>query len=272
MLINKGLYEFGYFNFTFLDNMLSLIVTVLHKGYIPIVELDNRKEGWTNWGTFFKQPLDTSHTRIDRICKQQQGVIAPSFTTPFKERDLAIWRKIYNDFVILNDETRTYIEEEYQSLIAGKKVIGVLCRGTDYIKKQPFGHPVQPRTEDVIALVKQKMIELHLTQIYLATDEYQIEQQFNRAFPGQIIVNKRTYYDEIFNREQFTEIYQVQFNRENDLYLKGLEYLSSIWLLSRCDALIAGNTGGSTSALYWNNGRYRYWHLFNLGFYGISQN
>lgn len=26
MLINKGLYEYGYFNFTFLDNMLSLIV------------------------------------------------------------------------------------------------------------------------------------------------------------------------------------------------------------------------------------------------------
>ncbi|MDR0507244.1 MAG: hypothetical protein LBH32_10600 [Dysgonamonadaceae bacterium] len=47
----------------------------------------------------------------------------------------------------------------------------------------------------------------------------------------------------------------------------GISYLSSICLLSRCNALIAGNCGGSAAALYINNFKYEYWHLFNLGLY-----
>lgn len=270
IVIKKGLYEYGYFNFTFLNNMLSLIVTELSRNHFPIVQLDDRKEGWTNWDTFFEQPLKlngTSHP-INQNSTLQQGLISPSFLTPFNERDLKRWQKIYQDFVMLNHDTQQYVEKEYDSFIAGKNVMGVLCRGTDYIKKKPYGHPIQPDPNEVIALVKQKMIDLNLEYIYLATEEYRIVKQFEAEFPGKIIVNQRTYYDEIFEQMNYSEIYQVQFHRENDLYWKGLEYLSSIWLLSRCDALIAGNCGGSTSALYLNNGKYKYWYLFNLGMYG----
>jgi hypothetical protein len=271
MLINQGMHEYGYFNFTFLNNMLSLIVTVLSRGYIPVVQLDNRKEGWTNWETFFEQPFHVQDYDQLEICNLRQGLIAPSFATPFRTMDLNLWRKIYTDFAVLNTSTQKYVDDEYQSLIAGKKVLGVLCRGTDYVQKKPYGHPIQPRTEEVITLVKQKMIELDLEYIYLATEEYRIVKQFEEVFPSIVIVNKRTYYDDIFLRDHCTEIYQVHFDRENDIYLKGLEYLSSIWLLSRCHALVAGNCGGSTSALYLNNGKYIYWHLFDLGLYGINK-
>jgi len=271
MLINKGSYEYGYFNFTFLDNMLSSIVDVINRGYIPVVRLDGRKEGWTNWDTFFEQPF-----QISSDCKQEEypfktGLLMATFSTPLDSKKLRLWQKIYSDFAILNKPTQQYVDKEYQELIAGKKVMGVLCRGTDYVKKKPFGHPVQPEVEDVIELVKQKMQELGLDYIYLATEEYRIVKQFEAAFPDKIIVNKRTYYDEIFYQNNCTDIYQVNFERENDIYLKGLEYLASIWLLSRCDALVAGNCGGSTSAIYLNNGKYRFWHLFDLGLYGVNK-
>jgi hypothetical protein len=54
---------------------------------------------------------------------------------------------------------------------------------------------------------------------------------------------------------------------ENEIYNRGIEYLSSIYLLSRCDALIGGNCGGSISALLMNGGKYEFTEIFNLGLY-----
>lgn len=53
--------------------------------------------------------------------------------------------------------------------------------------------------------------------------------------------------------------------RERELF--GLEYLSSVILLSACKGLIAGNCGGSDAALYFNDHGYEYYHLYDLGVY-----
>ena len=42
MLIDKGLYEYGYFNACFLENMMSLMVYALSKGYTPYIDLKDR--------------------------------------------------------------------------------------------------------------------------------------------------------------------------------------------------------------------------------------
>lgn len=49
--------------------------------------------------------------------------------------------------------------------------------------------------------------------------------------------------------------------------LSGLEYLSSIILLSRCTALVGGNCGGTLGALFFNDEKYEFVHVFNLGLY-----
>ena len=145
--------------------------------------------------------------------------------------------------------------------------LGVICRGTDYIKLKPQGHPVQPTVEQVIERARVLMEQYQLERIYLATEELAIYEKFEKAFPGLVIVNKRQYYDGIFNANNMSYIYEVQFNRDNDIYLKGLEYLSSLQLLSKCDVLLGGNCGGACAALYMNNMRYEHVELFRLGMY-----
>ena len=54
---------------------------------------------------------------------------------------------------------------------------------------------------------------------------------------------------------------------KNESYIKGLEYLSSMVILSRCKGLIGGNCGGSKLALMLSNLDYEYWHLWDLGLY-----
>lgn len=272
MLINEGLYEYGYFNFSFLANMLSSVVHVLSEGYFPVIKLNGRKDGWTNWDTFFEQPFEcNANFESLPFCKVKSGRIQSTFKTPFNEDELKMWCKVYNDFVIFNPNTKAYIEKEYQDLIfPRKRILGVLCRGTDYVKTKPDHHPIQPSVEELMEASRDKMRELTLEYIYLATEEKRIVDQFEKEFPGHVIVNKRSYYDEIYYNNNLSEIYQVNFDRKDDIYLKGLEYLSSIYLLSRCNALVAGNCGGSCAALYMNNMKYEDWKLFDLGLYGID--
>ena len=147
------------------------------------------------------------------------------------------------------------------------RALGVICRGTDYVKLKPRGHPVQPSVEQVIERAKVLLKQYRLDKIYLATEELAIYEKFEKVFPGLVIINQRQWYDGIYNAHDMSYIYQVEFNRENVIYLKGLEYLSSLQLLSRCNALLGGNCGGACAALYMNNMKYEYVELFQLGLY-----
>ncbi len=269
MLIDHGIYEYGYFNACFLENMMSLMVYSLNRGYTPHINLKNRGEGWTNWDTFFEQPFNTTKAgHADIVCDRDTGVVSPKFDTPYRKGDLRMWCLVYDKLVRLNMQTKAYVEAEYNTVLAPhERVLGVICRGTDYIKLKPQGHPVQPNIHDVVKKAKEMTNRYGYQYIYLATEERSIHETFEEAFPGKVLVNKRQYYDDIFNAGNHTYIYQVNFDRKDDIYLKGLEYLSSLQLLSRCDALLGGNCGGACAALYMNNMKYEHVELFNLGLY-----
>ena len=248
---------------------MSLMVYSLNRRYTPHINLKNRGEGWTNWDTFFEQPFNTTETgHADIVCDRDTGVVSPKFDTPYRKGDLRMWCLVYDKLVLLNMQTKAYVEAEYNEVLAPhKRVLGVICRGTDYIKLKPQGHPIQPSVTDVVNRAKSMVERYGYQYIYLATEERSIHEVFEEEFPGKVLVNKRQYYDDIFNAGNHTYLYQVNFDRKDDIYLKGLEYLSSLQLLSRCDALLGGNCGGACAALYMNNMKYKHVELFNLGLY-----
>lgn len=269
MLIDHGIYEYGYFNACFLQNMMSLMMYSINRGYIPHINLKDRGDGWTNWDTFFEQPFNTANDCLaDVVCDRDSGHLSPQFNTPYRRTDLRMWCKVYDRLIKLNGKTKDYVEQEYNKVLAPReRVLGVICRGTDYIKLKPQGHPVQPNIPDVVKKAKEMTSRYGYQYIYLATEERSIHEVFEESFPGKVLVNKRQYYDDIFNAGNHTYLYQVTFGRKDDIYLKGMEYLSSLQLLSRCDALLGGNCGGACAALYMNNMKYEHVELFNLGLY-----
>lgn len=179
------------------------------------------------------------------------------------------WCDIARRRLHLNEKTQSYVEEEYQSIIAGKRVLGVSIRGTDYTQKRAYGHPIQPPIEKVIADAVSCMHKYGYTHIYLSCEERAAVDCFETAFPGRILINKRKFFDNVDFRK-VSGIADISFNRENDAYLRGLEYLSSIYLLSRCDALIAGQNTGSQMAYIINGGKYEYVYFYSIGKYGID--
>lgn len=179
------------------------------------------------------------------------------------------WFNISSKYLRLNEKTKLYVDDEYQRIMQGKRVLGVSLRGTDYTKKRTYGHPIQPEIGKIIDDAREYMQNYGYSHIYLSCEEYAAVESFEMAFPGKILVNNRKFFDKI-DFERVERIADVSFDRENDAYLRGLEYLSSIYLLSRCDALIAGQNTGSQMAYIINGGKYEHVYFYDIGKYGID--
>ncbi len=181
---------------------------------------------------------------------------------PYCKPNRTIATKLVRDFCRLKPEPAAYIQNEIQTILRDDRVLGIVRRGTDYIGT---GMAKQPELTVMIAEARQWMEQYHYTKIYLATEDERIFDKFNEAFPNQILVNKRTYYDKAMTDQNVKWIGQVHFNRENDDYYKGLEYLSSIYILSKCQALLAGYCGAGNMAMLLNGGKYEKIKVYDLG-------
>lgn len=216
------------------------------------------------WTDYFCQPFTVDSFYLIEDYPRLESSIQPRLQDIFDINREKMWGGLFSKIFVPNDICRKYLLKE-EAIIKNKKVLGVLVRGTDYVKIKPAGHPVQPNIDVMLSDVKEVFNEYDA--IYLATDEFAVVKKFEETFPGKILTNNRKYFDVINEQNKELLITQVHFDRENDNFLKGLEYLSSLNLLSKCNGLIAGNCGGTTFAYYMNGLKYEYCKIYDLGIY-----
>lgn len=264
--------------FSYVETTLRQIAYALYEGMIPLVDMrgipnsyvDDEKINDVNmWELFFKQPcmeiadipegaqlVYSDDDNMSRIPYRGSGVLL--------HESKWFWGRMYSEFMRLNEESSRYCDNEYENLIKDKgRVLGVLIRGTDF--KFAKGHNIQPQPEYILEKVVELLSKGKYDRVYLATEEYANEKLFrDRLGDDKVIVNKRVYFDQ-FDFNDGTTINDVSFNREDDKYLRGIEYLSSVMLLSKCDGIIAGLCGGSVAAYYINNGKYDMTQMIDLG-------
>ena len=269
--IENGLYDYEYFNICFLNEMISKSLDAVLEGKLPRVELKN-SEGVNIWELFFKQPfseIKEDGLKVFAKADVDSGILA-RWDSLYSKDEVRALGKLYNSYAVFNDETKKYIDKEIEEILKPKqekgKIVAVLLRGTDYIKLKPKGHPIQPEIKDVMDEVDE-LLEKDYSFVYLATEDGRIDKIFREHYKDKLIINKRQYYDECYKDNNLLFIKDVHFERENDDYLKGLEYLSSLAIVSKCDAFVGGNSGGTEAAVIFNGGKFEYCHIFNLGLY-----
>ena len=98
--------------------------------------------------------------------------------------------------------------------------------------------------------------------IFLATEDTDILKAFRDEFGERIVTNAREYID---YKQGY--ICQKHSARENDEYLSGKEYLTTIWMLSRSKCLLCGRTSGAVAAVLMADNEYEYSHFYDLGIY-----
>ena len=275
-LVKSGTWEYQLANFCFLKDMLEIFVWCVEKGYIPVVDIYPRNSDYYSgntrlWDMFFKQPkedmFNTMNISKKVICPIKKSPIRAKFSDVKDSKKIEFWHSMLNEFVVYDDKVQEYFDKEYNNLILGKSVVACVLRSTDYTKTKPKGHPIQPSIEEVFEKIHNVMDEFNVEYIYIATEDKLIADRFHEEFPNKVIENKRHYFNEKFDENNLERVSQVHFNRENDDYLKMLEYMSSINIVSKCDYLVTGLSGGSEMAIFRNGNRYKYSYIFDKGVY-----
>lgn len=240
------------------------------------IYLEESKLGKENsWEYYFQQP--TKYTLKDikpsdkvKLSKLWQNIPFPDpkDMALFNNIDeLKMWQDYAKKHIKLQPHIKEKINQEYHELIKkDDKVLGILARGTDYTSTKPTLHPIQPNPDTIIKKIKEKLERKEYNKIFLASEDKNIVKRFKNEFGDKLIMNKQS----LKNYDGESHIGNIQHDRKNDKYLNGLEYLTTIIILSKCNAIIAGRTNGSLAALILNNNAYEYQYFFNLGLFPES--
>lgn len=268
--IRNSLFDYPLFQICFLDDMLNRLIVNLSFGRKPYLTFCTKEEPDQNlWENFFVQPYPIDESiSVDNYVEEIDPIFQNYFPTGPSTNEIALYSKLFKKYVMPNESTRQYFEDEVQTIFGEKRrILGVLSRGTDYVTT--FGLTNETKNESVEFLItqaKEALENQNFDYIYLATEERRIEERFRDVFGYKVLVNKRQYFDDSFYslNPDTARISQVGFGRKRDSYYKSLEYLSSINLLSQCDALIGINCGGTRAALFMNDQKYEFHELYQL--------
>lgn len=264
--------------FAIAKSVLCHIEYALDKGWIPVVDLCNSVNQFKSgkkgnpWELFFEQPMNkglkdiTSHDNLVISCKEQSPNCKYRLTVDAllddHETEIRAHSVFYNKYIRLSKQSQEYINSKYDEIIGEREnVLGVLCRGTDYLQKKPVYHPVQPEPDVVVDKIKELQQTLDIDYIYLATEDSTILQLFKEVFGDKLLFidQKR------LSNTKDAFISDMDIKLEDKIKMN-MDYMASMNILSRCDYLIGGRTSGTIAACLMNN-KYKYKYLWDLGLY-----
>lgn len=264
--------------FSYVMTNMGLVRYAIDKGYIPVIDmqgnantyLEEEEIGRKNaWEFYFEQPCGYT---LEDISKSRNvilsnGLIGENDLYPshniIRDKELcAEWKKFCSIYLKVKSDIEQQADELYRQLFGKDKVLGVLCRGTDYRNTRPKNHPVQPELGEIIKKAMKIQEEYGCAWIYLATEDESIYQSFQSAFGDRLKVTDAMRCSDTGMKN----INDIAYLRERDKYLKGKEYLLNILLLAKCNCLVAGSVGGTYGALLMSEG-YEYEYVFDLGTY-----
>ena len=254
----------------------------LSNGWLPVVDMQNypnpylppEKLGKENsWEYYFEQPLriglKQAYNGENIILSSEE--VAPQLyeTMEFLENKngvLTEWRMLVKLGLL---KVKPALTKEILSLhkklfSSNERVLGVLLRGTDYVDKKPFGHPIPPPTEFAISIIIQKMQEWKCNKIFLATEDKLIIQIFKKIFGDLCVIFDREYVDYKLGEK----ISLVRIDRPNDHFIQGKDYLTQMVLLSMCNSFVAARTSGTLGVMMLAE-NFEHTYFFNRGRYGV---
>lgn len=269
--------------FAYYITNLAWVEYALRKKFIPVIDMQNfpntyhkeKEVGSVNtWEYFFKQPAGVG---IEEALKSGKARYVwqdiPDFH-PNESLDFFLnaelvdyYRKVAKTYLPFQDDVREKLEQAEREIIGEEKgrVLGVLARGTDYTSLKPYYHPVQPSIEEFIEKINLYRTKYDCKRIYVATEDAAILNRLSEEYGKDLLYTNQ-------KRVQTTDTflnYNKEFNQVEPRK-KGMDYLISIYLLSRCTGLIAGRTSGTVGAVLLSEG-YEFQHIFSKGRYGVEE-
>lgn len=255
------------------------LVMALMQGRVPVVDMQSEKNQYlaadkvgeeNSWEYFFEQPYgiglgsipsgaDVVHGHFRTYWGIWKGDPSRAFGMRTETRDDLYL--LCERFVRPNAATAQAIEEQRQALFPpGDRVLGIVIRETDYSLQMEHHRPADGRV-DYTAQIRDALQRHGCDAIFVATESRKVFDAVGAAFPGITRTNPREFYDRYYqDREDGRALVlaDVRHDREDDEYLRGLEYVTTVFLLAGCDVLLGTQSGAFSAAQYLNGGAYRH--------------
>lgn len=269
----RGNCGWGFYIYRFLYQ----IDKAIKNGWIPVIDMsfcDNQYKALgsrkNSWCDYFEQPCGYS---LQTAMKSKNVIYAPARygenmrlqeNSGVDKDDYDYWRRLFKKYIRCNEKTRKYLDEQYNKIVKGKKTLGVVCRGTEIAVKKPYMHDVLPSNEEIVAKTEECLKAWNCEQVYLATEDQEVFDIFKSRFGCRLVSVDCKRYEKnqewLIENQDFVRVSPKQ---------QGLDYLTTIYILSKCNCFIATGCGARRIALYMTEG-FEEQYTYELGFYGID--
>jgi len=261
---------FGGGLFSNYNNILYLLQYAEENALVPVIDYKNypnyQREknsingSYNSWDYFHCQP---SEYTLNEVYKSKDVILSNNRSQYyFNKLDFNYFfdAKVTNDDYQLskmnhltkkipyNPTTEAFIKNRLDEVFYNKKdVIGVFLRGTDYAnKKLALDHYVPLGVEESLNLTKERIKNYGFKYVYLSTEQAEYIDLFKKEFGEKLIYIERPRWSaKEFDLNE--HILEQGFDRKNDRYYTGLEYITETEGLLRCDHII----GSLTNAFYY---------------------
>ena len=273
---------------TWLDFMPKILYA-LEKGYVPIIDmknnykpmmLDENNRGKINaWEIYFKQPFpqynlnDVLHSKKVIFAKNQGHPLSYDIqwsNLPLSDSDFKLCQSMIK-YEILSD---TIIEAGdmfiKKNIPTGKKVLGVSFR-REFERLHHFNSEVTPSGTHIVRatlsnLIKDihaSMINLKYDYIFFTADDRESYNALKKEFGDKCVFVQRPVAHHFINNEPVpldrVNLLSIEYNkRTNDTMLREIEYMTDVYILSKCDSLLAAGGSVDLFAYILNNKQYEH--------------
>lgn len=243
------------------------------KGFIPVIQLKMPNNCFYKnsadddvWAKFYNQPEGYS---IEEVMQSKHVYFCPGLYNGSVQS--YIMEQFCEDTAlswpdgIYNDRVKRYLEEREKLFLPyPDRTLGVLARGTDYVNTHLHNHPIHASIELLCEKIDCAMQEWKLDYIYVATEDEKYCSYLKERYKDKITFTDQKRYS-VKEGEKLADMH-ARNEEKRDGYILGVEYILSIYLLAKCNSLIAsGKCGGVNEALKENAGAYNHVFVFDLG-------
>lgn len=205
----------------------------------------------------------------DDEANDDNTLVVPSFMALAKTKFLkGIQHSI--DESVLTAEFKAEMDEYYDDLFGGEKVLGVMIRGTDYITSGMTGDRKMASPQQMAPLIHEWIETYGFNRVFLATEDEDALEYMRHEFGSLVVAlsQERLKLSDLRKDELLTD-----YEKENadGMYEEKLEdttinYFYALYILSRCDSFIcSGRCNGSDIVRSFNNGRFSNFYKFAVG-------
>lgn len=176
------------------------------------------------------------------------------------------WVKPELGLSILSDSFLAQLKEYADAVIGGKRLLGVLIRGTDYVIVHKDGPRKMAGVEDMIPMIREWIDSYGYEGIFLATEDLDILSKMRKAFGDdvKVIAQERHSVADLDGHKLLAELEKdTASNYENSVEESTVNYFYALYMLSRCSAfLCSGACNGYDLTVGFNGGKFERSYLF----------